>query len=106
MLALVVIMIICVALGAGVVIYVMLEARREGRGEFWTTEGEEFIAGARRTGERVRERGTQLGRTAAERTQAIRERIPERRAQGGHGSASIQPEAHTEPTGPDLREAS
>ncbi|QFG68982.1 hypothetical protein [Ornithinimicrobium pratense] len=82
MLALVVAMIICVSLGAGVVAFVMLEARREGRGEFWTAEGEELIAGVRRTGERVRERGSRLGSTAAERSQALRERLPERPAPG------------------------
>ncbi|WP_131105209.1 hypothetical protein [Ornithinimicrobium sufpigmenti] len=82
MLALVVAMVICVTLGAGVVAFVMLEARREGRGEFWTAEGEELIAGVRRTservGEKVRERGSQLGSTAVERGQALRERLPER----------------------------
>ncbi|WP_083673510.1 MULTISPECIES: hypothetical protein [Serinicoccus] len=74
MLALVLAMLLCVALGAGVVGYVMIEARREGRGEFWTPEGEELIAGARRRGEQVRSRGEQLGRSAAQRTQALRER--------------------------------
>lgn len=52
-------MLLCVALGAGVVGYVMIEARREGRGDFWTPEGEELIAGVRRTGEKVRSRGEQ-----------------------------------------------
>ncbi|ANS80654.1 hypothetical protein SGUI_3258 [Serinicoccus hydrothermalis] len=74
MLALVLAMLLCVALGAGVVGYVMIEARREGRGEFWTPEGEELIAGARRRGEQVRSRGEQLGRSAAQRTQAMRDR--------------------------------
>lgn len=87
MLALVVAMVICVSLGAGVVAFVMLEARREGRGEFWTAEGEELIAGVRRTGERVRERGSQLGSTAAERGQALRERLPERPVPGRHTGA-------------------
>lgn len=59
MLALVLAMLLCVALGAGVVGYVMIEARREGRGDFWTPEGEELIAGVRRTGEKVRSRGEQ-----------------------------------------------
>ena len=72
-------MLLCVALGAGVVGYVMLEARREGRGDFWTPEGEELIAGARRTGEKVRSRSEELGRSAAARTQALREK---RRADG------------------------
>ncbi len=71
-------MLLCVALGVGVVGYVMIEARREGRGEFWTPEGEELIAGARRRSEQVRSRGEQLGRSAAQRTQALRERRPER----------------------------
>lgn len=88
MLALVVAMVICVSLGAGVVAFVMLEARREGRGEFWTAEGEELIAGVRRTservGEKVRERGSQLGTTAVERGQALRERLPERPTAGQH----------------------
>jgi hypothetical protein len=74
MLALVLAMLFCVAIGAGVVGYVMLEARREGRGEFWTAEGEELIAGARRTGEKVRSRGERIGRTAAERTRTAAER--------------------------------
>lgn len=77
MLALVLAMIFCVAIGTGVVGYVMLEARREGRGEFWTAEGEELIAGARRTGEKVRTRGGQLGRTAAGRTRDLAARLPE-----------------------------
>ncbi len=67
MLALILAMLFCVAVGAGVVGYVLVEARREGRGDFWTAEGEELIAGARRTGEKVRTRGERLGRTAAER---------------------------------------
>lgn len=76
MLALVLVMLLCVACGVGVVGYVLAEARREGRGDFWTPEGEELIAGARRTGEKVRERGTQLSRTAAGATQQLRERRP------------------------------
>ncbi|GGK62647.1 hypothetical protein [Ornithinimicrobium pekingense] len=77
MLALILAMLFCVAIGAGVVGYVMLEARREGRGGFWTPEGEELIAGARRTGEKVRTRGEQLSRTAAERTRGLTSRRPE-----------------------------
>lgn len=92
MLALILAMIICVALGAGVVGYVMVEARREGRGEFWTAEGEELIAGVRRTtekvGAKVRQRGGQLGSTAAARTQKGRER----RARAGEGGVD-RPEA-------------
>ena len=76
MLALIIAMIICVALGAGVVGFVMIEARREGRGQFWTAEGEELIAGVRRTsekvGEKVKDRSSQLGSAAAGRTQAMR----------------------------------
>ena len=49
MFALVLAMLFCVAIGAGVVGYVAIEARREGRGEFWTPEGQELINGARRT---------------------------------------------------------
>ena len=78
MLALILAMIFCVAIGAGVVGWVMLEARREGRGEFWTPEGEELIAGARRTGEKVRTRGEQIGRNAAVRTRDLAARRPER----------------------------
>lgn len=83
MLALVLVMLLCFTLGAGVVGFVMIEARRQGRGEFWTPEGEELIAGARRTGEKVRERSGQIRRTAVGRTQHLRERIPERRAETG-----------------------
>lgn len=94
MLALVLVMIFCVAAGAGVVSYVLLEARREGRGEFWTPEGEELIAGARRTTGKVRERGTQLTRTTAERTQVLREKLPERRV--AHQTAPAPAGEHTE----------
>lgn len=87
MLALVLVMLLCVAAGAGVVVYVMAEARREGRGEFWTPEGEELIAGARRTTEKVKARGEQLGRTAAERTRDLKARLPER---GQAGEASVE----------------
>lgn len=77
MLALVFAILFCVAVGLGIVGYVLLEARREGRGEFWTAEGEELIAGARRTTEKVRTRGGQLGRTAAGRTRDLAARLPE-----------------------------
>lgn len=93
MLALILAMLFCVAIGAGVVGYVMLEARREGRGEFWTPEGEELIAGARRTGEKVRTRGEQLGRSAADRTRSLASRLPE----GGSERRGEQP-SRTEPT--------
>lgn len=78
MFALVLAMMFCVAIGAGVVGYVMLEARREGRGEFWTAEGEELIAGARRTTGKVVARSEELGRTAAERTKSLAAKAPER----------------------------
>lgn len=100
MLALVLVMLLCLAAGAGVVLYVMLEARREGRGEFWTAEGEELIAGARRTTEKVKARGEQLGRTAAERTKDLASRLPER-GHAGDASASsaepAQPQAQAQP---------
>ncbi|MDO5740340.1 MAG: hypothetical protein Q4P07_09345 [Ornithinimicrobium sp.] len=85
MFALVLAMLFCVAIGAGVVGYVMLEARREGRGDFWTAEGEELIAGARRTTEKVVARSEELGRTAAGRTKGLAARLPER-AHGQHTS--------------------
>lgn len=114
MLALVIAMIICVALGVGVVAFVMVEARREGRGAFWTAEGEELIAGVRRTGVRVRDRGGRLGSTAVERTQALRERLPERAAPGEHAvsrpveppQARSGPERDVDPSDEDLRAAS
>lgn len=81
MLALVLAMLFCVAIGVGIVGYVLVEARREGRGEFWTAEGEELIAGARRTTEKVRTRGERLGRTAAERTRDLAAKLPERGAE-------------------------
>lgn len=105
MLSLVIAMIVCVALGAGVVIFVMLEARREGRGEFWTAEGEEIVAGVRRTSAKVRERGTQLGSSAVERTQALRDRLPERPAEGQRSPGRSRSEK-AEPPAPDLRAAS
>lgn len=110
MLALIIAMILCVALGVGVVIYVMLEARREGRDEFWTSEGEELIAGVRRTSGRVRERGSRLSSSAVERTQALRSRLPERSA-GASGVADDQSDQdrssdRSEPPAEDLRAAS
>jgi hypothetical protein len=91
MLALVLAMLFCFVIGAGVVGYVLVEARREGRGEFWTPEGEELIAGARRTGEKVRTRGEQLGRTAADRTKELAARLPERGATEGSGTDAGTP---------------
>ena len=91
MLALVLVMLLCVALGVGVVGYVMVEARREGRGEFWTPEGEELIAGARRTTAKVRARGERIGRSASVVTKDLAARRPERRtdraASGGRVAA-------------------
>lgn len=84
MLALVIAMVICVGLGAGVVVFVMIEARREGRGEFWTAEGEELIAGVRRTGERVG------GKVRAQGQHAVRRSTPPKK----------------DPSGEDLRAAS
>ena len=78
MFALVLAMLMCVALGAGVVGYVMLEARREGRGEFWSPEGEELLAGARRTGQKVVTRSEQLAGSASQRTRALRSRVGDR----------------------------
>lgn len=112
MLALIIAMIICVALGAGVVGFVMIEARREGRGEFWTAEGEELIAGVRRTsgrvGEKVRQRSSQLGSSAVERTQAMRARRSE--AGGADAGRGPAPEAGSQPPSDrpdgDLRAAS
>lgn len=115
MLALIIAMIVCVTLGAGVVGYVMIEARREGRGEFWTAEGEELIAGIRRTrekvGAKVKERRSQLGSGTAGRTPAMRER----RSVAGEpaGDASTAAQAHpskssesSDPSDEDLRAAS
>ncbi|GAA4874468.1 hypothetical protein [Serinicoccus chungangensis] len=93
MLALVLAMLLCVALGAGVVGYVMIGARREGRGQFWTPEGEELIAGARRRGEQVRSRGEQLGRSAAERTQSIRQQRRPAQAETAEAPATSAPAA-------------
>ncbi|GAA1169059.1 hypothetical protein GCM10009584_07500 [Ornithinimicrobium humiphilum] len=103
MLALILAMLFCVAIGAGVVGYVMVEARREGRGDFWTPEGEELLAGARRTGEKVRNQGERLGRTAAERTRDLKARLPERRADHGGETAPRETDAHS---GDDFRAAS
>lgn len=91
MLALVLAMLFCFVIGAGVVGYVLVEARREGRGEFWTPEGEELIAGARRTGEKVRTRGEQLGRTAADRTKELAARLAERGATEASGTDAGAP---------------
>lgn len=91
MFALVLAMIFCVAIGAGVMGYVMIEARREGRGEFWTAEGEELIAGARRTTGKVVARGEELGRSAAERTRGLSSRMPER---GAHAVGAPAADAH------------
>lgn len=86
MLPLILAMLFCGAVGAGVVGYVLVEARREGRGEFWTAEGEELIAGARRAGEKVVSRGESLASSAAERTRELKERLPERKSNQQSGS--------------------
>ncbi|MFK5634759.1 MULTISPECIES: hypothetical protein [unclassified Ornithinimicrobium] len=102
MLALVLALLFCFVVGAGVVGYVVVEARREGRGDFWTPEGEELIAGARRTGEKVRTRGGQLGRTAAGRTKDLASRLPERGA--GAESRPGPAEADVDVEADDARE--
>lgn len=56
MVALVLGMLVCVAVGGVVVGYVAREARREER-EFWTPEGEEWISNAVRRGDDLRRRG-------------------------------------------------
>lgn len=61
MIALVLAMLVCVALGGLVVGFVAVEARRDGR-ELFTAEGEEILAGAKRRGEDLREQGAQLTR--------------------------------------------
>lgn len=112
MFALVLAMLFCVLIGAGVVGYVMLEARREGRGEFWTAEGEELIAEARRTTEKVRVRSGEIVGTAAERTKEMASRAAEaapRRSTGSHepattGSATAAPVG--EDPEPEMRRAS
>lgn len=53
MIALVVAMVLCVALGGLVVGFVAVEARRDGR-QVLTPEGEELVASARRRSEEVR----------------------------------------------------
>lgn len=68
MIALVLAMLVCVALGGLVVGYVAVEARRDGR-EVLTPEGEELLAGARRRQEALRERGEQVARKTV---QAVR----------------------------------
>ena len=61
MIALVLAMLLCVALGGLVVGYVAVEARRDGR-ELFTPEGEEILAGAKRRSEDLRVHGQQLRR--------------------------------------------
>lgn len=61
MVALVLAMLVCLALGALVVGFVAVEARRDGR-EVLTPEGEHLLAGARRRQEELRERSEQLAR--------------------------------------------
>ncbi|MGC1208736.1 MAG: hypothetical protein WA880_12345 [Ornithinimicrobium sp.] len=52
-------MLVCVTTGGVVLGYVAREARRDSR-EFWTPEGEQFIADARRRGDDLLHRGDQL----------------------------------------------
>lgn len=94
MLALVVAMLFCVLIGAGVAGFVLLEARREGRGAFWTAEGEELIAGARRTTDKARARGGDLVGTAVRRA-----RTRAGRPAGRPEDAAVQDRRHVEPDG-------
>src|SRR5690606_1211488 len=84
-------MLFCVAISAGEVGYVMLEARREGRREFWTAEGEELIAGAQRNAEKTRRRGGQPRRSAPGRTRAPAARIPDGHARRHHTNPTPEP---------------
>jgi hypothetical protein len=61
MVVLVVAMLVCVALGAVVVGFVAVEARRAGR-EVFTPEGEQILADVRKRGDDLRERGEHLRR--------------------------------------------
>ena len=61
MIALVLAMLVCVALGGLVVGYVAVEARRDGR-EIFTAEGEEILATAKRRQEELVVRGEQFAR--------------------------------------------
>ncbi|QDO89157.1 hypothetical protein FNH13_13145 [Ornithinimicrobium ciconiae] len=61
MIAIVLAMLVCVALGGLVVGYVAVEARRDGR-ELFTPEGEEMLASARRRQQELRGRGERLAR--------------------------------------------
>lgn len=72
--AVVIAMLVCVGLGMGVVAYVVREARRQGRGDFLTPQGEQLIAGARERGEHLRAR-------TAQHAGSLRERLPERRGE-------------------------
>ncbi|MCK0111307.1 hypothetical protein MWU75_04040 [Ornithinimicrobium sp. F0845] len=68
MIALVLTMLVCVALGGLVVGYVAVQARRDGR-EILTPEGEELLASARRRQEALVDRGEQVARKTV---QAVR----------------------------------
>ena len=81
------------------------EARREGRGEFWTAEGEELIAGARRTTGKVVAGGEKIGRTAAERTKNLTPRRPARE-EGVHAAGRPVGRPVEHDRGEDLRAAS
>ena len=64
MIAIVLAMLVCVALGGLVVGYVAVEARRDGR-ELFTPEGEEMLASARRRQQELKGRGERLARKTA-----------------------------------------
>ena len=68
MIALVLAMLVCVALGGLVVGFVAVEARRDGR-ELLTPQGEEILAGARRRQQELVDRGEQVARKTV---QAVR----------------------------------
>lgn len=65
MIALVLAMLVCVALGGLVVGYVAVEARRDGR-ELFTPEGEELLASARRRQQQLTGRGERPARQSAD----------------------------------------
>lgn len=65
MVVLVVAMLVCVALGAVVVGFVAVEARRAGRDVF-TPEGERMLADVRRRGDDLRERSEHLRRRTSD----------------------------------------
>lgn len=64
MIALVLAMVLCVAVGGLVVGFVAVEARRDGR-QVLTPEGEELLADARRRHEALRQRSEKAARKTA-----------------------------------------